>query len=427
MTRPAETGETLDRSYRALLRQPSLAKVVLSMQLGRVGTYMLPIVFVLYALDAYDSAPLAGLLTLLSLLPGLVGAPVIGALLDRYGRLRLIAVDYVVETIGVLIVGVVAVNGRVPEALLISVAFVLGVTQMFSDSGLRSLFPRLAPPHLWERVNAIDSLGYQTGMILGPPLAATIFAIAGAAPAFVVIAAVYGAAALSLVGAREPAGPPPEEHRILHSALAGLRYVWSNHTLRGLAASVSMTMVSVGLFSILVPVILVDALQEPGTLVGIAFSIAGILGIVAALALGRANTNGREKQLVLAAEIGTTISAALLLPAPTSVAVAGVTWVIGAAALYGFSGGVWDIAVFTVRQRRTDPRLLGRAIAISMALNSSGYPIGAALGGFLVTQSIELAIYVTIGFGLLGTVLGLLLIPASDGRAESVAASAASS
>jgi hypothetical protein len=105
-----------------------------------------------------------------------------------------------------------------------------------------------------------------------------------------------------------------------------------------------------------------------------------------------------------------------LLPAASAGLVIGAIWVFASAALSGFAGGVWDISVFTVRQRRTDPRMMGRAFAISMALNSSGYPIGAALGGWLATQSVELAIYVALGFGIVGTVLGWLLMPAADER-----------
>jgi hypothetical protein len=39
-----------------------------------------------------------------------------------------------------------------------------------------------------------------------------------------------------------------------------------------------------------------------------------------------------------------------------------------------------DIALFTMRQRRTDPAWIGRAFAVSMALNFVGFPIGAATG-----------------------------------------------
>jgi MFS family permease len=391
------------------------------MQLGRIAASALPIVLVLYALTVYDSPPLAGALTFLSLFPGLVAAPVIGALLDRFGRLRLIRVDYVVTTVGASVLTMLVVVGQLPEAALIGVTFVLGVTQMFSDSGLRSIFPRLAPAHLWERVNAVDSTGYAVATIVGPPTAATLFVIGGAAPAFATIALLYAGAWLALRGAHEPAGPPPEDVRLVDATIEGLRYVWHNPTLRAISLGVSPTSVCFGIVVILLPILLIDRLAAPGWTVGLALSLSGLLGIVAAVALGRSSTLGRERMLISAASLGITTSALVLLPS-TSVAVAlGLACVFGAAALFGVAGGVWDVSVFTVRQRRTDPRLMGRAFAISIAINSVGYPIGAALGGWLATQSIALAIFVAVGFGMVGTVLGWLTLPARDDSAASVA------
>ena len=144
--------------------------------------------------------------------------------------------------------------------------------------------------------------------------------------------------------------------------------------------------------------------------------MSGVLGIVGAVALGRSNTLGRERLLISAASLGITFAALILLPATNAAAAAGIAWILASAAVFGIAGGVWDISVFTVRQRRTDPRMMGRAFAISMALNSVGYPIGAALGGWLATQSVELAIFVAVGFGVVGVVLGWLLLPARGGQ-----------
>ncbi len=49
--------------------------------------------------------------------------------------------------------------------------------------------------------------------------------------------------------------------------------------------------------------------------------------------------------------------------------------------IFGLLNGCADIALFTVRQRRTDPAWMGRAFAVSMAFNFMGFPIGAAIAG----------------------------------------------
>ena len=62
----------------------------------------------------------------------------------------------------------------------------------------------------------------------------------------------------------------------------------------------------------------------------------------------------------------------------------------------GIATGPFDVTLFTLRQRRTDPSWMGRAFAVSMALNFAGFPIGSALGGAIVAVSLEAAIALAI-------------------------------
>ncbi len=61
--------------------------------------------------------------------------------------------------------------------------------------------------------------------------------------------------------------------------------------------------------------------------------------------------------------------------------------------IFGLLNGSTDIALFTVRQRRTDPAWMGRAFAVSMAFNFVGFPIGAAIAGAVVSVSLAAAIW----------------------------------
>jgi predicted MFS family arabinose efflux permease len=59
--------------------------------------------------------------------------------------------------------------------------------------------------------------------------------------------------------------------------------------------------------------------------------------------------------------------------------------------LAGLAGGPIDVGLLTLRQRRTDPGQLGRVLSVSISLNIAGFPVGAALGGVLVEQSLPMA------------------------------------
>jgi MFS family permease len=401
-----------DRSYRALLDVPSLGRILISMLLGRVAGAMLSVALVLFALSEYDSPALAGFVTFCVVFPGLVASPIVGALLDRYGRVRLITVDYFVAAMAMLFIGFLGSIHALPAWLLVAITFVLGVTSMFSDSGLRTLFPTIVPQHLWERVNAADSNGYLLATIIGPPVAATLVAIVGGPGTFAVMAAPFAIAGLALVRVRGPVALGASSDGLFKDAVVGLRYVWTNRTLRGLGVSASVASISFGIGTIVVPIIILDRLGAPKPVVGLAFAVSGIVGVATAFLFGRVDTNGREWVLLIVAMTGLAGAAALLYPAAASLAtLRGELWIVASMAVLGFSLGLWDIALFTVRQRRTDPRLMGRAFAISMAFNSCGFPIGAAISGWLATRSLELAITVAVMSAVAGTLLAALMVP----------------
>lgn len=388
-----------DLSYRGLLRVPTLARVLLSMQIGRVAQSMVSIALVLFTLDRYGSPALAGLVTFASVFPGLAISPIAGALLDRHGRIRLVMLDFLVALAAMVLIAVLAIADSLPAPLLVAIAAVSSLTSILSHTGLRSLFPILVPRPLWERVNAVDSNGYLVAMILGPPIAAGLVALAGAPVALIVVGVAFGIAAVALLGVTDPPTQSQTTDRLLADAWAGLVYVWRNPTLRGLGFAISLVNVAGGMVTIVLPLIVLSRLDQGEAMVGLIFALTGVSGVASGLAFGRMDTRGREWALLVWPMLAAVPAMALLLPAAmTSVVAVGVALLCVHSLVMGALYGPSDIALFTVRQRRTDPAWMGRAFAVSMAVNYMGVPIGAGLAGLLASQSIELAI-VVLGIG----------------------------
>src|SRR5690349_12452975 len=134
------TTVPLDRSYRSLFALPSIARLLVGMQVARIGQAMMSVAFVLFTLDAFHSAPLAGLVTFCGIFPGLLVSPIAGALLDRHGRTRLVLLDYVVALISLTLIGTLALKGLLPAWLLLVIATIASLTTPLSATGLRSLF-----------------------------------------------------------------------------------------------------------------------------------------------------------------------------------------------------------------------------------------------------------------------------------------------
>jgi predicted MFS family arabinose efflux permease len=84
---------------------------------------------------------------------------------------------------------------------------------------------------------------------------------------------------------------------------------------------------------------------------------------------------------------------------------------VAALAFMGMSIGPSDIALFTLRQRRTDPNWMGRAFAVSMSLNFAGFPIGAVIGGQLVGWSVSGTLLVAAALLAAAAVMPFVAIP----------------
>jgi len=403
-------------SYRALFAVPQLGRVVGSMQLARIAQSMLGVAIVLFTLAEYGSPALAGVVTFASILPGLLIAPIAGALLDRHGRVRLMALDYTVAATSLILIGSLSLAGRLPVWLLIAIVVVTSLTSILSHVGLRTIIPLIVPSYLWERANAIDANGYVVATILGPPVAATLVAVLGAPVAMIVIAIPFGLAGLALIGLREPDNATVTSGRLMRDAWDGLRYAWDNRTIRGLGFSMAVINLSWGMTTIVVPIIILNVLHLPEIWVGLAFAASGVAGMISALVFGRRDTRGRELPMLVIPMLLLGPAVALLFPATGAfgpIAPAqGMAVVIVSLVLSGLLNGPADIALFTVRQRRTDPAWMGRAFAVSMAFNFMGFPFGAAIAGVLATESLPAAVLMGVVACVTAGLLALWLIPA---------------
>jgi MFS family permease len=384
-----------DRSYQALFALPSVGRLLVGMQIARIGQSMVGIAIVLYTLAEYRSATLAGMATFFSFFPGIVVSPIAGALLDRHGRTRLVILDYVVALVSLIALGALAAADALSPWLLMVVASVSSLTSPLSGTGLRSLLPIIIPKHLWERANAIDSTGFLIATIIGPPVAASLVTFFGGAVAFVVIGLTFGIAAIVISNAPDPPVEQRSRGSLITEAWQGVVYTWKNRTLRALGFSISTLNLSGGTFTIVIPLIVLQRLHMNETAVGLLIAVQGATGMISAILFGGMDTHKRERMMLALPMAGMGISIAILLLSSNLVAISVVM------AVTGILNGPLDIALFTLRQRRTDLNWTGRAFAVSMSFNALGLPLGSVIAGVLAARSPEAAIL----FGAIASVM----------------------
>lgn len=369
---------------------------------------MVAITLILFVLARYHSPQLAGLTAFLAITPGLVVSPIAGALLDRYGRARLVMLDYfIAAATGVLVAGL-SWRHELPGPLLLVIVCASSLTSPLSNTGARSLFPVLAPRHMWERANALDSSGHVIASLLGAPLAGVIVGLFGPEWALVATAVGYSLAGVLISRVHDPTTRDTSRPSVMVDAWRGLGYVVRNPSLRGLALTLSTFNLSWGVLNIALPVLLLGRLHQGPATVGLLWGAMGGAGLVSALLTGRIDSRGRERQLMVV-PIVVSAAAMALLPLAQSLIV-----VFVAIAIIGFANGPFDVALFTLRQRRTDPAWFGRAFAISMSVNWLGTPVGSAFAGPVIAWSLDAALWAAAVVALASAVFPMVAIPARD-------------
>ena len=122
--------------------------------------------------------------------------------------------------------------------------------------------------------------------------------------------------------------------------------------------------------------------------------------------MGRLSTLGRERGLIGIAALVIALATLAISTAPNVAVVAVCMAIIGSMA------SLMNVVLFTLRQRRTDPAWMGRALAVSTSLNSLGGPLGSAIGGPLVMGSVESAFLVSAVAGVVASLMAMLTLPA---------------
>ena len=121
-------------SYRALLRVPGFPRLALATLLVRAGASMWQLALVLFVLQRYGSPSLAGISVFLAIAPGVLVSPIAGALLDRFGRVRLMVSDYAVSAAALAGIVVLA-NLHAPLAPILVLVVIGSLMNPLGTSG----------------------------------------------------------------------------------------------------------------------------------------------------------------------------------------------------------------------------------------------------------------------------------------------------
>jgi MFS family permease len=227
---------------------------------GAFASQMLDVAMGWHVYDATGSALSLGFVGLAQFLPLVVLLHWSGGAADRFDRRKISGFAALGQAGASLAIFFIAATGA-PIWTLYPALFALGSARAFSGPANAALLPEIVEREAFPRAVALSTTMFQAATIAGPALGGLLYAAFGVkifllcaifaacgAPAVLAIRRVAGVAAAS--------GLPSAER----SALAGLRYIWSNKIVLG-SISLDTFAVLFGGATALLPIYARDILQ----------------------------------------------------------------------------------------------------------------------------------------------------------------------
>jgi predicted MFS family arabinose efflux permease len=399
------TRSSIERGFGRLAREPGYLRFVGAATFARVADEMFSVGVVLLALERTGSAVLAGFLVAAITLPSLITAPLLGAWLDLRGRRKaLMMLDQVLASAA--LVAIALLIGRAPDALLVTIALLAGLTWPLSFGGFTSLIPAIVSDELLPRANAVEATSFNVALIAGPLLAGAIAGLAGPEATVLTEAGLTLSTLVLLVGFDAlDSGPVRASGSLMQVVRDGLRELVKVPQLLGVSVAGALNLAGAGFLTVAFPYFCVEHLGAPRNASGALWAAFAFGSTVGALALVRLQRRYRPHQVVLVSML---VFGVMMLPwvLAESLAVAIVLVAVGSIA-----DGPGLAATFAVRQDWAPRDLQGQIFTTAAGLKVGAFALGAAVAGPLVTGiGSSGAIIASAGTSFVGAAVGWVLV-----------------
>jgi DHA3 family macrolide efflux protein-like MFS transporter len=378
-----ERGGALSHPYVRLAANTSFSAMWLGQIISSLGDRIHQVALVYLVLGATDSSPFAlGVVFAALTVPAVFVGPVAGALVDRWDRKRVLVAS---DLIRGGIVALIPVASGIHVSVVVLLVFLLAATSTFFRPARTAALPQVVPDEDLMTANSAMWLADTGSDLIGYSLGGAFVAFLGSqlAMAFWVDGASYLASAMLVAAVAIPplASTAEAQAASLRADLAaGWRFLRSETVLLATTLQASVAEYGLGALTALSPLLIaalplgdVEAPTAYGLFemaMGIGAVGGGVLigGIAGRMPKGRSIIAAFASLGVLVVTLAFAHSLALALILAAGVGIANVTFVIPSQ---------------TIFQQRTPGELLGRVVAIRLAVVSGALALAMITSGAL--------------------------------------------
>jgi MFS family permease len=335
------------------------------------------------------------------LIPTVLLAPAVGALVDRFETRRVLLVAVVGQALAAI--PLAFVSGPVPT---IALFLLVGICNAAVRPATNALVPAVVGEDRATHGYARVALGQNIGWIVGPAAGGTLTGAFGGSTALLIDAATFVALAIAsfLIQARRPPHALADADTRRSQARLGFRVLWDDRVLRVVLLVSAISVACAVLDNVAAPFRFVDQLGTTATGYGIYLTLWGV-GALAGSQLPPRIPKAHERFGPAAGNLLCSLGIAGIGVAPT------ITLAFLASAAGGIGNGLANVSQNTLVGSRVPEHQRGRAFAASGAVMQAGTGTGTAAAGPIVALlGAGVAMAVCGGLGALAAAVGVIAL-----------------
>lgn len=328
-----------------------------------------------------DSISLLGITAFATMAPQLIVGPIAGAWIDRHDARRLFIAVQALLVVHAALLAWLTWTALIDPALLVAMSVLLGVLASFDIPLRQTLIGHLVTnARDLPSAMALNSMTFNAGRLLGPPLAGLVIAASSEATCFIINACSF-IAPLVVVARLRQQTPPATSGPLRRLLAEGIQHALADFPVRTLVVMMALVNLTASASIVLLPAFAKDVLAGDARTLGLLSGAAGLGALIAMIDLARRTA---MVHLVDATASGAAISAGGLLLLGTSSSL----WpALTALLLLGYGTSVANVAIGTLVQALAPPALRGRLIALVVAARFGSDALGSLVNGFVATET----------------------------------------
>ena len=297
---PEQPGTPEPRGTRHALRNPRFLRFWIAITLALTGLWIRITVQGYLVYDMTDDKFLLGLVGFLSALPVLLLSPIVGVVVDRFDRRKVLLATQAFMASTLFTLATLDALGVLAVYHILIIATLAGAASAFDWPARLSLVPNMVSRDELQSAVAFNSASFNGARIAGPAIGGFLIGIIGTAACFFLSAFAFLPSIVVLMTISiDRAMPSGKAESPIQNLLSGYRYIWSFPTLRSLL-SVDLVPVMFGMsFFALLPALSRDVYGQGSQGLGLLYSADGAGAFAGVMIVAMLTGLRRRGKLVL--------------------------------------------------------------------------------------------------------------------------------